>query len=144
MHTRAQAFGVERNMADGNQSLSAFWRAYGRVVLACAAVQLLPEHARLVYLDPLTREIVRFAYLLRHVARVNMYYLRRKLLRMRIVRQPPLLVTSNSRLCSMPRISCRLQGGTEIIMMQPLSSLVLYRICRKIPKPCSGRLGMPA
>ena len=79
------------------------------------------------------------------MSRVNLYYLRRKRPRMRIARRPPLLVTSSYRLCSsMPRISCRLHGVTEITMMQPLSSLVLYRICRKTPKPCSGRLGMPA
>ncbi|VDB96682.1 unnamed protein product [Peniophora sp. CBMAI 1063] len=58
-------------MADGNQSLSVFWRAYARVVLACSAVQLLPEHARLVYLDPLTREIKAASHAYREAAQVT-------------------------------------------------------------------------
>ncbi|KZV75710.1 hypothetical protein PENSPDRAFT_647006 [Peniophora sp. CONT] len=58
-------------MADANHTLSAFWRAYARVVLATSAVQLLPEHARLVYLDPLTREIKAASHAYREAATVT-------------------------------------------------------------------------
>lgn len=128
-------------MADGNQSLSAFWRAYARVVLAVSAVTMQPETARRIFLDPLTREIVR-AHTYSATAHVNMYHLRRKRPRMRTVRRLPLLATSNCRLCSsMPPISCSLHGATEITMTLPPSSPALCRTCQQIRTLSSGRRG---
>ena len=117
-----------------------FYKAYARVLLAIEALRSLPEHARVQYVDPLTREVVRCKLCLlrpRNFLPSNVSH--RKPPRTRTATRPPSAGDSSSlRFCCTRRTSCSLPGATANTTMSPTSSRTLYRLFRQIRRPCNG------